>query len=69
MIGSLAATHGRPNLSSSKNKSAGAGLFVRPYGYLAALKNANPEDFAMKDGLRFVDCDMHIMEPVDFFDK
>ena len=23
----------------------------------------------MKDGLRFVDCDMHIMEPVDLFDK
>lgn len=23
----------------------------------------------MKDGLRFVDCDMHIMEPVNLFDK
>ena len=23
----------------------------------------------MKDGLRFVDCDMHIMEPVDLFDR
>ena len=23
----------------------------------------------MKDGLRFVDCDMHIMEPVDLSDK
>ena len=23
----------------------------------------------MKDGLRFVDCDMHIMEPTDLFDK
>ena len=23
----------------------------------------------MKNGLRFVDCDMHIMEPVDLFDK
>ena len=23
----------------------------------------------MKDGLRFVDCDMHIMEPIDLFDK
>ena len=23
----------------------------------------------MKDGLRFVDCDMHIMEPVDLLDK
>ena len=23
----------------------------------------------MEDGLRFVDCDMHIMEPVDLFDK
>ena len=23
----------------------------------------------MKDGLRFVDCDMHIMEPVDMFDR
>ena len=22
----------------------------------------------MKDGLRFVDCDMHIMEPPDLFD-
>ena len=33
------------------------------------MKNANPEDSAMKDGLRFVDCDMHIMEPVDLFDK
>jgi hypothetical protein len=24
---------------------------------------------AMKDGNRFVDCDMHIMEPMDLFDK
>ena len=23
----------------------------------------------MKDGYRFVDCDMHIMEPMDLFDK
>ncbi len=23
----------------------------------------------MKDGMRFVDCDMHIMEPVDLFDR
>ena len=23
----------------------------------------------MKDGMRFVDCDMHIQEPVDLFDK
>jgi len=23
----------------------------------------------MKDGYRFVDCDMHIMEPPDLFDK
>ena len=69
MIGSLAAAQSRPTLTSSKNKSAGAGLFVRPYGYLAALKNANPDDFAMKDGLRFADCDMHIMEPYDLFDK
>ena len=23
----------------------------------------------MKDGMRFVDCDMHVMEPVDLFDK
>src|SRR2546428_9324012 len=23
----------------------------------------------MKDGLRFVDCDMHIMEPVDLFER
>ena len=23
----------------------------------------------MKDGLRFVDCDMHIMEPPDLFDR
>jgi len=23
----------------------------------------------MKDGYRFVDCDMHIMEPTDLFDK
>ena len=23
----------------------------------------------MKDGLRFVDSDMHIMEPVDLFDR
>src|SRR5208282_5033099 len=23
----------------------------------------------MKDGYRFVDCDMHIMEPIDLFDK
>ena len=23
----------------------------------------------MKDGLRFVDCDMHIMEPADLFTK
>ena len=23
----------------------------------------------MKDGLRFVDCDMHVMEPSDLFDK
>ena len=23
----------------------------------------------MKDGLRFVDCDMHIMEPVDLWQK
>ena len=23
----------------------------------------------MKDGLRFVDCDMHIMEPPDLFEK
>ena len=69
MIGSLAAAHGRPTLTSNKNKSARAGLSVRPDGYLAALKNANPVDSAMKDGLRFVDCDMHIMEPVDLFDK
>jgi hypothetical protein len=25
------------------------------------------EEAAMKDGLRFVDCDMHIMEPADLF--
>ena len=23
----------------------------------------------MKEGYRFVDCDMHIMEPTDLFDK
>ena len=23
----------------------------------------------MKDGLRFVDCDMHVMEPPDLFDR
>ena len=23
----------------------------------------------MKDGMRFVDCDMHIMEPQDLFDR
>ncbi len=23
----------------------------------------------MKEGYRFVDCDMHIMEPMDLFDK
>ena len=69
MIGSRAAAHGRPTLTSNKNKSARAGLSVRPDGYLAALKNANPEDSAMKDGLCFVDCDMYIMEPVDLFDK
>ena len=23
----------------------------------------------MKEGYRFVDCDMHIMEPIDLFDK
>ena len=69
MIGSRAAAHGRPTLTSNKNKSARAGLSVRPDGYLAALKSANPEDTAMKDGLRFVDCDMHIMKPVDLFDK
>ena len=23
----------------------------------------------MKDGYRFVDCDMHIMEPIDLFDR
>ena len=23
----------------------------------------------MKDGLKFVDCDMHIMEPPDLFDR
>ena len=23
----------------------------------------------MKDGMRFVDCDMHIMEPPDLFDR
>ena len=23
----------------------------------------------MKDGYRFVDCDMHIMEPTDLFDE
>jgi hypothetical protein len=23
----------------------------------------------MKEGLRFVDCDMHIMEPPDLFDR
>ena len=23
----------------------------------------------MKDGYRFVDCDMHIMEPTDLFEK
>ena len=23
----------------------------------------------MKDGLRFVDCDMHIMEPLDLFER
>ena len=23
----------------------------------------------MKDGLRFVDCDMHIMEPPDLFER
>ena len=23
----------------------------------------------MKDGMRFVDCDMHIMEPVDLFER
>ena len=69
MIGSLAAAHGRPTLTSNKNKSARAGRPVRPDGYLAALKHANPADYATEDGLRFVDCDMHIMEPVDLFDK
>ncbi|NKB59379.1 MAG: amidohydrolase family protein [Alphaproteobacteria bacterium] len=29
----------------------------------------NLEEPTMKDGLRFVDCDMHIMEPVDLFDR
>src|SRR5262245_59410732 len=33
----------------------------------AALRHAGED--AMKDGLRFVDCDMHIMEPVDLFDR
>src|SRR4029453_1064632 len=28
-----------------------------------------PEERAMKDGLRFVDSDMHIMEPPDLFDR
>jgi hypothetical protein len=23
----------------------------------------------MKDGMRFVDCDMHVMEPADQFDR
>ena len=23
----------------------------------------------MKDGLRFVDCDMHVMEPADLFER
>jgi predicted TIM-barrel fold metal-dependent hydrolase len=36
-------------------------LAARPAG-------AHRED-PMKDGLRFVDCDMHIMEPVDLFDR
>ena len=69
MIGSLAAAHGRPTLTSNKNKCARAGLSVRPDGYLAALKNANPEDSAIKNGLRFVDCDVRVMEPVDLFDN
>jgi uncharacterized protein len=30
---------------------------------------SNEEDLTMKDGLRFVDCDMHIMEPTDLFDR
>ena len=31
--------------------------------------NAEPGGNVIEEGLRFVDCDMHIMEPVDLFDK
>jgi hypothetical protein len=32
-------------------------------------RNPNGKEPGMKDGYRFVDCDMHIMEPIDLFDK
>src|SRR4029077_13979324 len=32
-------------------------------------RRANEQESAMKDGLRFVDSDMHIMEPPDLFDR
>ena len=34
-----------------------------------ADRRARESETRMKDGLRFVDCDMHIMEPADLFLK
>src|SRR5215470_5425656 len=34
-----------------------------------ARSGQSSEEGVMKDGLRFVDCDMHIMEPPDLFEK
>ena len=31
--------------------------------------SVTPQEELMKDGLRFVDSDMHIMEPPDLFDR
>src|SRR5262249_30791618 len=36
-------------------------------GHFVALPSTQEE--RMKDGLRFVDCDMHIMEPPDLFER
>src|SRR5207253_5086421 len=43
-----------------------SGVDVGPIVFCSA--NAGKEH-AMKEGHRFVDCDMHIMEPIDLFDK
>src|SRR5262249_38591635 len=49
---------------ASRVESPSGGRLAR-----GATPTSGSQEDVMKEGLRFVDCDMHIMEPPDLFEK